>query len=133
MFLKEQLNGIIIIIRVLVPTSPYLRVKLYSPKLFHVFCNACIVGVARANSEAQAPTCTTCIWLPCSQSLLDAPANRKTLLQSVVHGSCDDDDDFYLFLQKQQPAQRYIPIGYFPPGIKESTCDDTTIMSLMVL
>ena len=41
--------------------------------------------------------------------------------------------DFYLFLQKQQPAHRYIPIGYFPPGIKESTCDDATIKCLMVL
>ena len=50
----------------------------------------------------------------------------------VVHTE-DDDDDFDLFLQKQQPAQRYIPIGYVPPGIKGSTCDDATIMSLMVL
>ena len=37
-----------------------------------------------------------------------------------------DDDDLYLFLHKQQPAQRYIPIGYVPPGIKESTCDDAS-------
>jgi hypothetical protein len=29
----------------------------------------------------------------------------------------DDDDDFYLFLQNQQPAHRYIPIAYVPPGI----------------
>jgi hypothetical protein len=25
-----------------------------------------------------------------------------------------------LFLQKQQPAHRYIPIGYVPPGVKKA-------------
>ena len=30
-----------------------------------------------------------------------------------------DDEDFYLFLQ-QQPAHRYIPIGYVPPGVKKA-------------
>jgi hypothetical protein len=48
------------------------------------------------------------------------------------HSLRDDDDEVFLFLQKQQPAHRYIPIGYASPGIKESTCDDATIMSLMV-
>ncbi len=30
-------------------------------------------------------------------------------------------------------SQPLYTIGYVPPGIKESTCDDATIMSLMVL
>ena len=32
-----------------------------------------------------------------------------------------------------QPAHRYIPIGYSPRGINESTCDDATIMSQSTL
>jgi hypothetical protein len=42
------------------------------------------------------------------------------------------DDVFYLFLQKQQLGYRYISNGYLPLEIKESTCDDATITSLMV-
>jgi hypothetical protein len=43
-----------------------------------------------------------------------------------------DDDVFYLFLKKQQLASRYIPTGELPMEIKESTCDDATIKSLIV-
>jgi hypothetical protein len=61
---------------------------------------------------------------------------RRRFFSLVLPGpltSADDDDDFHLCLQKQQPTHRYIPIGYVPPGITESTSDDATIMSLVVL
>jgi hypothetical protein len=39
---------------------------------------------------------------------------------------------FYLFLQKQQIAYRYIPVRVHPQEIEESTCDDVAIMFLVV-
>jgi hypothetical protein len=36
----------------------------------------------------------------------------KIAANCLAHLRIYDDDDFYLFLQKQQPAHCYIPIGY---------------------
>jgi len=38
----------------------------------------------------------------------------------------------YSCLQKQEIAYRHIPIWVLPREIEENTCDDFTIMSLMV-
>jgi hypothetical protein len=40
---------------------------------------------------------------------------------------------FFVLQEQIKLAHRYIPIGYFPPGIKENTRDDATIMSTHVL
>ena len=42
-----------------------------------------------------------------------------------------DDDDGLVVLAEKQLDYRYIPTGYLALVIKESTCEDATIMSLM--
>ncbi len=76
--------------------------------LWSNFTDACSVSTHTAFTQ-----------LLCSQQLWEA---LLTAFPSSEYRSVFFDDD-----------DRYITIGYVPPGIKESKCDDATIVSLMVL
>jgi hypothetical protein len=105
--------------------------ELYYPKGVAVDGNGYSERRTRSSMLSAAGLAVFCSRIHCGVEVTELSTNKQhSLSTNFFHVVFNDEDVFFLFLQKQQPAHRYIPIAYIPPGIKESTFDDATIITI---